>query len=87
MLVRLNGIVELHSSEAVSRKSIKQLLMGLVLRSEGVLREGFFGEMTFELGLDFEVQGRLRQRQRPGVLVTTDLYRRVDGTLAICGSL
>lgn len=74
MLVGLNGIAELHSSEAVNRKSIKQLLMGLVLRSEGVLRAGFFGEMTFELGLDFEVQGRLRERQRPGVLVTTDFY-------------
>lgn len=51
--------MNLHSSGAINRKSEKQLLIVLMLRSKGVVREGFFEEMTFELGLDFEDQGRL----------------------------
>lgn len=44
---------------AVNRKSGKQLPIVVMLRSKRVVREGFFEEMTFELGLDFEDEGRL----------------------------
>lgn len=43
----------------MNRESGKQLLIVLMLRRKGMVREGFFEEMTFELGLDFEGQGRL----------------------------
>lgn len=39
-----------------------------------MVREGFCEEMAFELGLDFADPGRLRQRQRPGILVIAELF-------------
>lgn len=51
--------MDLHSSGVINRKSVKQLLIVLMLRSKEVVREVFCEEMTFELGLGSEDQGRL----------------------------
>lgn len=49
---------------ALNRKSIKQLLIGLVLRSKRGVRGNIFEEMIFEPGHDFEDQVFLCSRQR-----------------------
>lgn len=49
-----------------STELIKQLLVGLVLRSKGEVREGTLEEMIFALGLDFEDQVFLFFRQTRG---------------------
>lgn len=68
----LNGTVDRHSSGAIDRKSVKAITDSIDTKK--VVWEGFCEEMTFELGLDFADPGRLRQRQRPGILVIAELF-------------
>lgn len=58
-----------------------------MLRSKGVVREGFSEETTFDLGLDFEDQGRLFETETEA-RHTSDhrivFEGEVDGSLASC---